>query len=61
VIGAAVGVVTSADGLATVTIPSGALAGDTHIGIQPDTNTAAGGRGVAYRLTPDGQRFTPRP
>lgn len=57
-IGTGGGSVSSADGKITVTIPAGALAADTMIGIQPVTNTAAGGLGTAYRLTPAGQTFT---
>ena len=40
-----------------LTIPAGALAADTVIGIQPFTNTAPGKSGAAYRLTPEGQTF----
>ncbi|MEO8754585.1 MAG: hypothetical protein ABI624_18105 [Casimicrobiaceae bacterium] len=56
-IGAAGGSVTSADGTLLLTIPAGALASATAIGIQPLTNFAHGGIGRAYRLTPDGQTF----
>lgn len=57
-IGDAGGSVVSADGKMTVNIPAGALANDTLITIQPITNKAHGGMGLAYRLTPDGQTFT---
>src|SRR5207237_2640407 len=58
VIGAAGGSLSAGDGGITVTIPPGALAGDVSIAIQPIGNTAAGGLGPAYRLTPPGQTFT---
>jgi hypothetical protein len=57
-IGPAGGSITSADKRITVTIPAGALAADTAIGVQPIENTDAAGFGMAYRLTPDGQKFT---
>ena len=56
-IGAAGGDVTSDDGKFKVTIPAGALAADTDIGIQPIENKAFGGVGASYELTPDGQQF----
>ena len=56
-IGAAGGSVSSPDGKLVLTIPAGALAADTLIGIQPLTNQAPGKIGAAYRLTPDGQTF----
>ena len=56
-IGAAGGTVSTPDGKMTVTIPAGALAADTVIGIEPLTNMAHGKVGAAYRLTPHGQRF----
>ena len=56
-IGSSGGMLTSSDGLLTLSIPSGALAQDTVIGIQPIDNQAPGGLGSAYRLTPDGQTF----
>jgi len=56
-IGAAGGSLSTADGKIVLTIPAGALAADTVIGIQPITNTAPLGLGSAYRLTPDGARF----
>jgi hypothetical protein len=57
-IGVAGGEVTSGDGNLKVTVPAGALAADTDIGIQPVENKAFGGLGSGYRLTPDGQDFT---
>ncbi|MCY7319243.1 MAG: hypothetical protein LH617_11055 [Ramlibacter sp.] len=56
-IGAAGGSLISADGKLTLTVPAGALASDTAISIQPQTNLAHGRRGAAYRLTPEGQTF----
>ena len=56
-IGAAGGSLTSDDGALTVTVPAGALAADTEVGIQAITNTAWGGLGPAYRLTPAGLDF----
>jgi len=41
----------------TVTIPAGALATDTVIGIQPITNNAHGALGGGFRLTPEGASF----
>ncbi|MBO9732659.1 MAG: hypothetical protein J7623_28710 [Chitinophaga sp.] len=51
------GTVTSADGQITITIPQGALSGDTTIEIQPITNTNPAGNGIAYRITPHGKIF----
>lgn len=56
-IGAAGGSLSSPDSRLQVTIPAGALTADTAIAIQPITDRAPGGRGNAYRLTPDGQSF----
>ncbi|MEO8136369.1 MAG: hypothetical protein ABI831_20630 [Betaproteobacteria bacterium] len=56
-IGPAGGTVSAADGKLTLTIPPGALASPTVIGIQPLTNKAHGKIGAAYRLTPEGQAF----
>ena len=56
-IGAAGGSVSASDGKLALSIPAGALAANTVIGIQPFTNTAPGKSGAAYRLTPDGQTF----
>ncbi|HEX4478243.1 MAG TPA: hypothetical protein VH142_24345, partial [Polyangiaceae bacterium] len=57
-IGAAGGTLTSGDGQVVLTIPAGALATTTTIGIQAIDNLAPGGTGYAYRFTPDGQQFT---
>ena len=56
-IGAAGGDVSSGDGKLKLTIPAGALAADTGIGIQPIENKAFGGLGSGYELTPAGQQF----
>jgi hypothetical protein len=56
-IGAAGGSLGAPDGQFVLTIPAGALATDTVVGIQPLANMAHGGIGAAYRLTPDGQTF----
>lgn len=57
VIGPAGGTLDSADGLLRLTIGPGALEADTTIGIEPITNTAPGGFGTAYRLTPSDTTF----
>jgi hypothetical protein len=51
-IGTAGGTITSADGNITITIPSGALAGDEELTVQPVVNQLPAGYGKAYRLTP---------
>ena len=56
-IGAAGGSLSSDDGKVVLTVPGGALAANTTIGIQPISNFAHGKIGSAYRLTPDGQTF----
>lgn len=56
-IGAAGGTLRSSNGRLLLTVPPGALAADTRISIRPITNHAHGGKGRAYRLLPDGQRF----
>lgn len=56
-IGRSGGSLSSADGKIVLTVPAGALAADTVIGIQPLTNMAHGRIGAAYRLTPDRQQF----
>lgn len=57
-IGAAGGSLTSSDGAFTLNVPAGALASDTDITVQPITNTAWGGIGKGYQLTPDGLTFS---
>jgi hypothetical protein len=56
-IGAAGGTLASSDGRLTVSVPAGALAADTEVGIQPITATAPGALGMGYRLTPAGTTF----
>ena len=56
-LGAAGGSLGTADGRFTLLVPPGALSADTAITIQPITNTAWGGKGDGYRLTPDGLTF----
>lgn len=56
-LGPAGGTLATADGKITLTFPAGALAADTTIEIQPITNTAPGGLGTAYRLSPGGTTF----
>lgn len=56
-IGAAGGELATADARFTIVVPPGALASDTSLSIQPITNTAHGGVGTAYELTPDGLAF----
>lgn len=57
-IGAAGGSITSSDGAFTLNVPAGAIASDTDITVQPITNTAWGGIGKGYLLTPDGLTFS---
>lgn len=57
-IGIAGGTAVSTDGRLTLSIPAGALSGDTQIGIQPISNLAPLGiQSSAYRLTPEGVTF----
>lgn len=53
------GVLTSADGQLTVTVPQGALGAATDVVIQPITNTLYDGKEfrMAYRLLPEGTNF----
>jgi hypothetical protein len=51
------GSLTSPDGKLSLVIPAGALSANTAIGIQPVTNTAPGGIGMAYQLLPEGTKF----
>jgi len=52
------GSIASADGKLEIDFPNGALpAGDT-ITIQPITNNCPGGMGLAYRMGPDGSKFS---
>ena len=56
-IGSAGGSVESTDGRMIVTVPPGAVTAPTEFKIQPITNQSQGGRGNAYRLEPNGQKF----
>lgn len=56
-IGSTGGSIVSDDGEVELVIPSGALATNTDITLQPITNNIPTGRGKAYRFTPDGQQF----
>jgi hypothetical protein len=56
-IGTAGGSLLSLDGRSEIIIPPGALNASTQISIQPVTNTAPGGAGVGFYLTPHGQTF----
>src|SRR4051812_237220 len=49
-IGPAGGTLASGDHLFALTVPPGALAADTLLGVEPITSTAPGGQGQAYRL-----------
>ena len=51
------GVIKTADDAISISIPAGALAANTIIGIEPVTNTNLAGLGKAYRLMPHGQQF----
>lgn len=57
-IGNAGGSLISPDGRFKITIPSGALNSNTNITIQPVTNEAPGGIGLAYDLLPNGTTFS---
>lgn len=57
-IGPAGGALTSSDGVVTLTVPPGAVDGNTTFGIQAVRNPLAdAGIGNAYELTPDGASF----
>ena len=57
-IGATGGSLKSPDGRLEVIIPANALSASTQISVQPGTNEAPLGTGVAYSLTPYGQKFS---
>lgn len=57
-IGTSGGSIASPDGVMELTIPAGALSINTAITIQPVTNKAPGGIGVAYDLLPNGTTFS---
>lgn len=52
------GVVTSADLRLAIEVPAGALTAAQNITIQPISNGSPGGKGLAYRLGPEGQTFS---
>ncbi len=56
-IGPAGGTLVSPDGRMTLTVPPSALTKTIAFSIQPITNKAEGGLGLAYRLEPDGATF----
>jgi len=56
-IGANGGVLRSADGKVSLSIPAGALAQTTMISLQPIENKAFMGIGPAYEFSPDGLKF----
>ena len=51
------GTLQSADGRISIEVPSGALPASQKITIQSISNETPGGKGLAYRLGPDGQVF----
>ncbi len=57
-IGPAGGSLVSPDGRMTLNVPKNALAEPVRFSIQPITNKAGNGIGLAYRLEPDGKTFT---
>jgi hypothetical protein len=57
-IGPAGGTIASPGGRLTLTVPQNALTEAVAFSIQPITNKAGGGLGLAYRLEPSGKTFT---
>jgi hypothetical protein len=57
-IGAAGGTLESTDGQLHISIPAGAVSGQTTFSIQRISNTNIAGIGAAYRLLPHGTRFS---
>lgn len=57
-VGAAGGRLASTDGRLELTVPAGALEADVELTLEPISNTAPGGVGGAYRLGPEGTRFS---
>jgi len=57
VVAASGGSVTSSDGRLTLDVPAGALPATTRLSIQAIGNEAPGGRGMGYRLLPEGLAF----
>jgi hypothetical protein len=53
-IGAAGGALTSTDGRLTLTVPAGAFTSEQQVRIEPISNNAHGGKGTAYRISPEG-------
>jgi hypothetical protein len=51
------GVIRTADGLVSLTVPAGALSQATTISLQPIQNKAPLGIGAAYEFSPDGLKF----
>lgn len=56
-IGAAGGNIASGDGKLNITVPAGAVTGNTTFSVEPVTNTLPGSPGIAYRLKPEGIKF----
>jgi len=56
-IGPSGGTIASPDGRLTLTVPQNAVDKSVSFAIQPITNKAANGLGLAYRLGPDGMTF----
>ena len=59
-IGPAGGALNSSDGKVSISIPAGALATETEIGIQPAEDASGEGFGPVYQLSPEGTTF-PQP
>lgn len=57
-IGPGGGTLASPDGRMTLTVPQGALTETIAFSMQPITNKAGNGLGLAYRLEPSGKTFT---
>jgi hypothetical protein len=57
-IGPGGGTLASPDGRMTLTVPQNALTETIAFSMQPITNKAGGGLGLAYRLEPNGKTFT---
>lgn len=57
-IGPSGGTLASPDGRMTLTVPQGALTETLPFSMQPITNKAGNGLGLAYRLEPNGKTFT---
>ena len=57
IIGQRGGTLASSDGKLRVSVPAGALAGDTEVRIKPGTDEAGGSFGSVYELSPEGTTF----